>query len=207
MPITYPLTLPTHTGIRSSRFELVRRTAVVESPFSGKIQVHSYDSFAQWKATIELPRMKKPDWQLWTAFFLKLRGRRGTFLMGDPDYTDNTGLASGTLTTSGAASAGANSVTITGLSLSQTNSFKAGDYISLNSQLLMIIDNANSNGSGNATVEFEPQLKADVSSGTSVKYSSEDPPVGKFRLDTDITGWDADMASTYIMTFSCTEAT
>lgn len=207
MAIVYPLTLPTHTGIRSSRFELVRKTAVVESPFSGKIQVHSYDDFAQWKATIELPRMKKEDWRLWAAFFVKLRGRRGTFLMGDPDYKSNSGAATGTLTTSGTVSAGATSVTITGLSANQTGSFKAGDYISMNDQLVMIIEDASSNLSGNATVEFEPKLKNPVVSGASVNYTAGALPVCRFRLDTDVTGWDADMVSNYTMTFSCTEAT
>ena len=53
---SYPLTLPTTTGIAKSSWGLQRAVGVSTSPFTGSQQLYEHD-FALWKATITLPPM------------------------------------------------------------------------------------------------------------------------------------------------------
>ena len=67
----------------------------------------------------------------------------------------------------------------------------------------MVTANADSNGSGVVTVTMEPSIKAILGTGQQIVYNS---PKGLFRMDTNDLGWDANVASTYGLSFSCTEA-
>lgn len=195
---------PTVPGFRSARFELERRTGVAESAFTGAQQVYSYPRFSRWRATLELPKMTKARWAAWAAFFVKLKGRSGTFLLADPNYGGLRGDAIGTPLVDGAVSAGDTTMTIDGLVNTDGDTvFRAGDYISVSNNLLMITDDATVT-SGSVTVTFEPAIKVNVNDDTAVEISD---PKGEFRLDVDITGWDYDNAGHPSFTFSCTEAT
>jgi len=55
---SYPLTLPTITGIKTQNFGLNRVVAVTESPFTNQEQVYEHNG-SQWRATFTLPPMKK----------------------------------------------------------------------------------------------------------------------------------------------------
>ena len=94
---TYPLAHPTDVGFTKSKFSIARAVAVAESPFTGAQQVHEYDR-ATWKATVTLPPMKRDVAAKWLAFFMKLHGRKGTFLLGDPDCKTAQGNITGSVT-------------------------------------------------------------------------------------------------------------
>lgn len=195
---------PTSPGFSSVRFELERRTGVSESSFTGAQQVYSYPAFSRWRATVSLPPLGQSDWASWSAFFAKLKGRNGTFLLADPSYQGIRGDATGTPTVNGSVAARATTMSIDGLFNTDGDTvFRAGDYISVNNILLMITDDATVT-SGAATVTFEPALKAAIDDDTAVEITS---PKGRFRLDSDIIGWDKDINNYYNVTFSCTEAT
>ena len=81
---SYPLTLPTVTGIKTQNWGMERVVAVTESPFTNQEQVFEHEG-AQWKATFTLPPMKKDKAAVWLGFLMSLRGRRGTFKIGDQD--------------------------------------------------------------------------------------------------------------------------
>src|SRR6056300_1237462 len=148
---SYPLTLPTATGIQTQRFALTRIVGVSQSPFTRQEQVIQHQG-EYWSATVQLPPMLKDNASQWLAFLLQLRGRRGTFKLGDQDRKTIQGVATGTIRVNGASQTG-NQVSLDGFAISTNNVFKAGDYIQINSYLYMITEDVNSNGSGEADVK------------------------------------------------------
>ena len=54
-----------------------------------------------------------------------------------------------------------------------------------------------------ATIQIEPALKVAITTSTACSINN---CVGVWRLDTNEIGWDADRASTYGFSFSCSEA-
>jgi len=203
---SYPLNHPTDVGFTATRFAMSRSVAVSESPFTGTQQVHEHDK-ALWIATVSLPPMKRATAAKWLAFFMKLHGRKGTFLLGDADCKTAQGAITGSVTLNTAIAIGDYDIELSTSLNSTSNVFKAGDYIQIDtgsaSKLHMIVEDASTNGSGVATVTIEPPIKTAASSGTTVTYSDAK---GLFRMDTNELGWDADYLSKFGITFSCTEA-
>jgi len=204
---SYPLSLPATPGFVSSKFAIRRAVAVAQSPFTGQQQTYEY-SMALWTAELKLPPMKRAVAAEWQSFFMKLHGRRGTFLLGDPDAKNPRGAISlsATPTLNAAVAIGDYDVSITGVGNSIV-AFRAGDYIQIGStsasKLYMITADATSNGSGVVSVSVEPTIKATASSGAAVTFVS---PCGVFRMDSNDLGWDADYVSKYGIAFSATEA-
>lgn len=202
---SYPLSYPTSPNFSQSRFQLMRRTGITQSPFTGTQQTFSYEKFSMWQATLTLPPMKRTQAAEWQAFFLKLRGRRGTFELGDPDATSPQGAVAGTIAINngGGYSAGISTIATDGYTNGDgTVVFKAGDYIQVGTTLHQIVNDATCS-SGAANLDIEPALKTTVGDDATITYSS---PKGVFRLDDDVAGWDANSASTYGFSFSCSEA-
>ena len=201
---SYPLTLPTVTGIKTQNWAMERVVAVTESPFTNQEQVFEHEG-AQWKATFTLPPMKKESASVWLAFLMSLRGRRGTFKIGDQDRKTIQGTATGTVLVRGAAQTG-NAINLDGFTASRANVFLAGDYIQINSYLYMVSANVTANGSGEATVYVEPSLRTGIEAindNTTVIYSNTTTVM---RLDTNFTNWDSNHVSVYGISFSCSEA-
>ena len=201
---SYPLTLPTVTGIKTQNFGLNRVVAVTESPFTNQEQVYEHDG-AQWKATFTLPPMKKDSASIWLAFLMSLRGRRGTFKIGDQDRKTIQGTATGTVLVRGAAQTG-NAINLDGFTASRANVFLAGDYIQINSYLYMVSANVTADGSGQATVYVEPSLRTGIEAindNTTVVYTNT---TTLMRLDTNELNWDTNKVSTYGISFACSES-
>ena len=201
---SYPLTLPTATGVTTQNFGLTRTTAVSVSPFTKQEQVFQHEG-EQWKATFTLPPMKKDKAAIWLSFLMSLRGRRGTFKLGDQDRKTIQGTATGTVRVNGASQTG-NSINLDGFTASRANVFLAGDYIQINSYLYMVSANVTANGSGEATVYVEPSLRTGIEAindNTTVIYSNTTTVM---RLDTNFTNWDSNHVSVYGISFACSEA-
>lgn len=203
---TYPLAHPTDVGFTKSKFSIARAVAVAESPFTGAQQVHEYDR-ATWKATVTLPPMKRDVAAKWLAFFMKLHGRKGTFLLGDPDCKTAQGNITGSVTLGADIGIGDYDISLATTANNITDAFKAGDYIQIDtggsSKLHMIVEDADTNGTGEATVTVEPPIKVARNLGTTVTYAGAQ---GLFRMDVSELGWDADFMSRFGITFSCSEA-
>ena len=201
---SYPLTLPTITGIKTQNWGLERVVAVTESPFTNQEQVYEHEG-AQWRATFTLPPMKKESAAVWLAFLMSLRGRRGTFKIGDQDRKTIQGVATGTILVNGDAQTG-NAINLDGFANSTNNVFKAGDYIQINSYLYMVSADVNSNASGEATVYVEPSLRTGIEAindDTTVVYSNT---TTLMRLDSNELNWDTNNVSVYGISFACSEA-
>ena len=202
---TYPLSNPTTPAYRTATWGFRRRTGVSESPFTGKQQVYEY-TYGLWFATLSLPPMKRDQASAWEAFFMKLRGRRGTFLLENPDYSFR-GAVNTAATLNTSAAVGDETVQINTGNNSTTDAFVAGDMIQLGAgataKLYMITDNATTNASGVTDVNIEPAIKTAAASGATVEYTS---PKGVFRLDAAEVSWETNEVSVYGFTFSCSEA-
>lgn len=205
---TYPLTMPT-TGFVQSSWKLVRAVSVSQSPFTGESQTIEYDK-ALWSCTVSLPPMRRSTAALWQSFFMKLHGRKGTFLMGDPDAKTIQGAFTGSNRVPAASAVvGADSININ-CNANSTNDvvFKAGDFIQLdtgaNARLYMIVNDATASSVANVPVDIEPPLKRAITiNSTAINYTS---PSAVMRMDNNDLGWDANHISTYGISFSCTEA-
>jgi hypothetical protein len=189
MSVTYPLTLPDHTGIASVTFRMVNTTAISESPFTGAQQALSY-SRQRWEVDVSLPPLKHADAAKWIAWLAALRGRLGTFTLGDPMATSPAGTAT-SATVTGTAGSASVSVTMTGTLL-------AGDYIQIGTGLHRVVQDR----SGSGTLEIWPALRADVTDAVAVLTN----PVGVFRLMSDEQSWSTNSASFYGITFTAMEA-
>lgn len=192
--------MPTTPNFIKSSWSLNRATSLTQSAFTGK-QVVAEFPIALWSAQVELPPMKKETAYAWQAFFLKLRGRKGTFKIGDPDHKTPRGTArDGDLTL--AAQADANDTTLSMQTSSGSETLKAGDYIQIGDQLLMVVDDATITASA-TDVNVEPFVKSTVSSGSAVVCESAKAVM---RMSADMSTWSADHLSNYGLKFTCIEA-
>lgn len=196
---TYPLTIPTSPGFTDVQIDLLRVTALSQSPYSLSQQAYEHPG-AMWEANVSLPPMSRAQAGAWQAFIVSLHGRRGTFLMGKAAETSIRGTAS-TVLANGSASARATSMTVDGMGSGGT--LKAGDYFEIASHLYMTAADVTANGSGQATLTFEPGLRNDVADNTSLVLTN---PQGTWRLTADNVGWTINAARNYGISFSCIEA-
>lgn len=204
MAISYPLTLPSHTGIRSIEFRAVNTVGVSQSPFTYSQQVVAH-SGQRWEVDISLPAMKRADAEQWVAWLVSLRGQLGTFTLGDPIGATPRGSAGGTPVVNGASQTGGTLV-IDGCTASQTGWLKAGDYIQLGSAgtatLHKVLQDANSDGSGNVTLDIWPYIRNSPADNSTVVVSNA---VGNFRLSGNQQAWSVNEASFYGLTFGAVE--
>ena len=66
----------------------------------------------------------------------------------------------------------------------------------------MVVADANTDGSGNATLSIEPALRVSPADDTAITVSNTK---GVFRLSSNTTGWDTNSASTYGISFTARE--
>ena len=209
MAITYPISLPSDSIAQpvSTTFRIRRIIGQTQSPFSGKTQTFKHTG-EWWEAEISLPPMKQAVAKKWVASLVSLRGVSGQMLLGDFDARTPNGTASsnaGTPLVNGASQTG-NALIIDGAPASQTGYLKAGDYIQigagLSSRLHMVVEDANTNGSGQTTLSIEPALRTSPANDATITVSS---PKGVFRLVDNVTEWEANAISVYGITFAGTE--
>lgn len=193
MAISYPISLPTHTGIAQVEFRATNAVAYSQSPFTFAGQSHAYAG-QMWSADVSLPPMHRADAERWVAWLVSLRGQFGTFLLGDPLSTSPRGTAT-SATVSGSAGDASVSVTMTGTLL-------AGDYIQLGSSDGATLHKVLQDQNGSGTLEIWPKLRTARSSEAANLTS----PQGKFRLSSNETSWSVNNASIYGISFSAMEA-
>lgn len=207
MAITYPLSYPT-TGIASVNLIARNSTSISQSPFTYAQQVQK-NTGQRWEADITLPPMVRADAEKWITFFMKMEGSFGTFLLGDPNAATPRGSAAttaGTPVVNGASQTG-NELAIDGLPISATGYLLAGDYIQLGSglasELYKVLDDVDTNASGEATLTLWPRLRTIPSDGATVVVSNAK---GLFRVSTPTTDWSISNSGFYSISFGAIEA-
>lgn len=201
----YPLSMPTSpSNFVNSEWGIKKTVAYTESPFTYSQQVAEYQG-SVWTVVATLPPMKREDAGAWQSFFMQLHGRRGTFLMGDPDAKTIQGSLTNVISVNGDHSVGAYSVIIDGANASSTI-FNKGDFVQFGSgstcRLHMIVEDITSDSSGNATLQIEPPLKSALSDDSVVTYSNT---TAVMRMDNNELNWSANHINIYGITFSATE--
>lgn len=176
---------------------LIRKDEVTESPFTFSGQSFLWPG-ERWMLEFYLPiitsRAVASDW---IAFGLSLKGRYGRFLYGDPSAKIPRGIATGTPLVDGANLLG-NILPTKGWTPNVTGIMKKGDYIQLgsglSSRLHMVVADANSNGSGNASLSIEPAI---VSSPVDSSAVVVNDAKGLFRLDSSSWSWTVEPGPKY----------
>lgn len=175
MAITFPLALPTVTGIRSIQWLPRTVVGLNASPFTGQQQVYEWPG-QWWEPTVDLPPMRDAAAGEWAAFFLALNGRAGSFLLGDSVRRAPLGSVTGTLTVGAGAVANSTTLPIAGA----TGTFALGDWIQVDSGLsarLHRVVQVNSSSS----VDVFPRLRSAYANGTAITVAAAK---GLFRLST-----------------------
>lgn len=185
MSITYPLTFPTAVGPSSTTWLLAAAVGALESDFTFQQQVQESQG-QRWEISMQFPRMTADQAGQYRAFFAKLRGQLGTFLIGDYTRALPKGSITGNPLVKGGSQTG-NSLIIDGLTHSINGILKAGDWIQLGtggaSRLHMVVEDANSNSSGEATLTIEPELRSSPADNAAVTYQN---CMGVFRLTKEV---------------------
>jgi len=144
MAISYPLTLPTVSGIQSITLFARNTIAITTSPYTYKQQILKH-SGARWEADVTLAPMKRADADEWNALLTSLNGQFGTFLL-DGCPTSVTGyLKAGDYIQLGAAST---------------------------TRLYRVLADVNTNSSGEATIDIWPDLRESPSNNAAVTVTS-----------------------------------
>ncbi|WP_425065621.1 hypothetical protein [Reyranella sp.] len=207
MSITYPLALPSTRKWRSSNWASQDRTAEVASPFTGDGQAIVWP-YQRWTPTLTLVSMKRADAQEWAAWLRSLRGRSGTFLLGDPARPAPLGAAAfnpGTPLVKGAGQSGG-SLLIDGAPASVAAWLKRGDLIQLGAgataRLHEISEVVNTSGSGEAALSLWPALRESPADNSAIVLTN---PVGVFNRTSDVVEVPTDTAGFYDLAFDCVD--
>lgn len=203
MPVSYPITLPSSPTLRGIT---IRKRSVVgmdSSPFT--LQQQSYAWRGQlWLASCRLPPMARASAEAWVAALVSLNGQEGSFLLGDTANTSPRGAGTGTPLVKGGGQTGYDLVT-DGWTAGVTGILKAGDWLQLGSgstaHLYKVMSDANSNGSGEATLTLWPALRSSPADNAALVVSS---PKGRFMLAQDVE-WDIDEMKVYGLSFEAME--
>ena len=196
------LTMPSYREFSQVRFSLLSNGLSFPSPLDGSVQTVEFPG-ARWMFSATLPPMRRDVAAAWQAFFTQLRGQSGRFYAGDSNATTPRGTALGSPLVNGGSQIG-NSLITDAWTPSQSTALLPGDYFQVGNELKMVLSTVVSDGSGNATITFEPPLRAPPSDNAPIITSS---PVCIMRLtDNDQSGWDIGGAGIYGMVFSAVEA-
>lgn len=209
MAITYPISLPTVSGIATVTMTAKNTVGLSQSPFTMKQQVQKHAG-QRWEAQITMPPMTRADAEEWVSFLMKMNGVFGTFLLGDPNGKvprgNVTSYPADTLLVNGASQTG-NSLDLDGGTADVTDYVKAGDYIQIGSgaaaQLYKVLNDADTNASGEITLDIWPNLRTSPADGTPIIGTNT---VGNFRLATNTVDFNIDQASFYGISFQAIEA-
>lgn len=204
MAITYPLAFPSQC-VNQITIRAKTIVGISASPFTGQQQVYKHQG-QWWEAEMSFPPMKRENAEEVAAFLIKLNGRFGTFLMGDPANTSPRGVGTGTPLVKGAGQTG-NELITDGWTADTTNILKAGDWIQLGtaatSRLHKVLDNVNSDETGTATLTLFPSLRFTPLDNSAVVIES---PKGQWRLSTNDIDYTIQTGQFYGITLACMEA-
>lgn len=165
---TWTTTQDFPAGIRISDVSITAEEAVGTrtNPFSYHQEIQVF-SGQRLKMRVSFLRQDPEDGSRLEAFFLKLRGAAGQFRFYDPYHSlpMGQGLGIPVVTT---ATAGDQTLTTSGWTPNVNNQLKAGDYIQIGDHYHRVLDNVNSDSSGNATLTVWPDLRSTHSASSSV---------------------------------------
>ena len=139
---------------------------------SGRRQVRSLGGHS-WAFTAKYDRLTRAEFMPVYAFAISQRGQFGSFTIIPPDLATPQGVATGTPLVNGASQTG-NILAIDGAAISTTGWLKAGDIFSISgdTKVYMLTADANTDGTGAVTLNFEPDLTVSPANNAAITVTN-----------------------------------
>jgi len=173
---------------------LIGQTGVFSSPMTGSIQTVDRGGF-RWQLMYTYTALRNDDRANVLGTLAALRSQANRLRMKVYDNPRRGSYGGNPLVMGGSQSG--SSIVIDGCSISVTNWIRKGDYFSINvngeHELKMCTADANSNGSGQCTISFEPRLRASPLNNAVVfvQDGGGDIPQGVFILNAPQIQWSS----------------
>lgn len=208
MAITYPLVMPT-LGFKKFSWQPDSTVQVQRNEFTSGTKTYVWPGKIR-RASVQLGAMTSiAQAREWQAFFLKLNGQEGTFLMQDPALarvSDALEALAGSYTAKvdGGGQNG-NLLQTKDWPVSMSDLLRKGDYIGINVRLHMLLEDVDSDTNGDAELSIWPHADATMLDNTEIWVGSE--AFGKFRLlEFPAFVYDDEKLMTDGVSFNCEEA-
>ncbi|MBZ5489139.1 hypothetical protein HW452_16590 [Halomonas aquamarina] len=171
--IDWPAHIKPHRMSWGRRFN----TRAFTSPLSQSQQITGAPG-AYWQCSLEFPSLNREKERALTTFIGRLQGMAGTFRLRP--WTRPPGPFAGNAVVDGANQRGAQIATRNWQASKVV--LRAGDYITVNNQLLEVLDDVSSNAQGRAVIPVAPWLRVSPTNGEAVNYQQ---PYAVMRLSED----------------------
>jgi hypothetical protein len=173
----------------SNSFELVTNTKTFRSPLTNSVQTSSRKG-SLWSIGMSFENLSGDQRAEMQAFVVKLNGQEHRFRVQDHSFVRR-GVGTGVLTVNGAGQGGSSLICSTTAGTAIDNYLKSGDYVSFNNELHMVTADANSDGSGNITLQIAPPIRKPTIDNDVIDY--EAPVTGVFMLSSK-SGWSTNVS-------------
>jgi hypothetical protein len=176
MTIAFPVTIPVGReadimSVSISPIDVVGRSV---SPFTRASQTYEHPG-KLWQLVVELNPMNRAAAEEWISFLMSLRGRYGTFTMGDPSAATPRGLATGSPVVKTSSESGL-VLNTAGWTSSADNILRKGDYIQVSDgtspRLYKNLQDVNTTSGGVAALDLWPTLRTTPASGATITVNS-----------------------------------
>lgn len=149
--IPFPAKLPSaqEWGLRSN-------TQAFGSPLTGSVQTVELPG-AAWTVQLTFNNLTREQMRIMAAFLVRLRGQANRFTVYNHSHPTPLGVATGSPKVAGASQTGTTLLT-TGWTPATIGILLAGDYIGVGGKLKMVVADANSDATGNASLLIEPPI-------------------------------------------------
>lgn len=167
----------------ATQWRLIANTAAFVSPLNGATRTLARGG-DRWGCTLTFNALIGDDRATMLAFLTRLRGQAHRVVVGDHSYTRRGALTANFLV-KGAGQTGV-SLACDGAATTVTNAMRAGDWITLEGYLYMIVADVSSNGSGELTLTLNRPLVQSPANDATVNITA---PTGRFLLVDNTVSW------------------
>lgn len=184
MSISFPSNPPPSPGFSQAQIRI--RNVVQQNTIQFNLDQQKNNlGRNKWAGNLTVDRMPESQARQWKAWMTSMRGKRGTFKVGDPGYFGPYGNVSNQGTVK---SIPANKNFVIGEGYAgSTTIFKRGDMVEISDELKIIIRDITTESNGNALLAFVPPIRDTSSAGQSIIHTD---PKGEFRFDTNSPRWN-----------------
>jgi hypothetical protein len=162
------VTFPSSPKPNGMSWRLVMPSQTNVSDWTGRRQTIA-SGRGWWECQLSLPPIVgTSNVNAWRSFIAKSRGRANDFQI--PVDATAQSAATATPLVNGAGQTG-RTLTTDGWPLSSTV-LVAGQFVTINNQLLQLTENVTSNGSGVATLTFEPPIRTSPADNAAIEYKN-----------------------------------
>jgi hypothetical protein len=166
----------------SSGFELLDNSGAFPSPLSGTLRTIGRGG-DRWAITLEIPPLTRDNGAVFSAFVSRLRGKVHRALVPDHAYVRRGALTANFLVKGGSQTG--SSLVCDGATASVTSAMRAGDWITVENYLYKVLDDVNTNGSGELTLSISPPLHKPPADNATVNIMA---PTCRMYLE-GVPGW------------------